>query len=285
MVDSTKDLTPKQQQELQALVAETQKARQRLERNLRRDDPGAGMRVKETIDDNEYAKRLLRRTQRDQSMVKKVRSERIEKSLKEWRRRVGPTFAEATTDNPVILDRINRLSSGDGTHKTSLVLYGNLGVGKSWSAYSFLNLAISNDIATPGQIIADTETSVLGKITSAGYKKPELLDELLHERNKIWFIDDVGQGFFNDQQKRAEVWFELLDHIYMHQLTLLVTTNLSPFKSSTGRSSPLENWIGPRAFDRLRAIIGHDGLLEPSKINRRERVYEEQETKYLGKNK
>lgn len=153
----------------------------------------------------------------------------------------------------------------------------------TWNAYSFLNLAIANGIATPGQIVADTETSVLGKITSAGYKKPEMLDALLNDRNKIWFVDDVGQGFFNDPQKRAEVWFELLDHIYTHQLTLLITTNLSPFKTQNGtRSSPLENWIGPRAFDRLRAIIGHDGLLEPSKVNRRDRVYEEQEKSYQG---
>ena len=110
-----------------------------------------------------------------------------------------------------------------------------------------------------------------------------MLDALLNDRNKIWFVDDVGQGFFNDPQKRAEVWFELLDHIYTHQLTLLITTNLSPFKTQNGtRSSPLENWIGPRAFDRLRAIIGHDGLLEPSKVNRRDRVYEEQEKSYQG---
>lgn len=277
------ELTDKQRAELEALVAETHAAKRRF---LQPSQRNSVLRQKETVDDDEYARRLSRSLQRNQSIVDKERAERIERSLHEWRNRVGPTFAEAHIDNPIIIDRINRLASGVGTHKTSLVLYGNMGVGKSWHAYSFLNLAIANGIATPGQIIADTETSVLGKITSAGYKKAEMLDALLNERNKIWFVDDVGQGFFNDAQKRAEVWFELMDHIYTHQLTLLITTNLSPFKSGSGmnmRSSPLENWIGPRAFDRLRAIIGHDGLLEPSKVNRRNSVYEKQERSYLEK--
>ncbi len=273
------ELSEREQAELQALVEETKRARVRL-----LNAPESKItRVKENIDDNEYARRLARQLQRDSVVVKKVKADRISHSLAEWRTKVGPTFAEATTDHPVILDRINRLVSGSGTHKTSLVLSGDMGVGKSWQAYSYLNLAIANGIATPGQIVADTETGVLGKITTAGYKKAEMLDELLNDRNKIWFIDDVGQGFFNDKQKQTEVWFELLDHIYTHQLTLLITTNLRVARNNFGnQASPLENWIGPRAFDRLRALVGPDGFMEPSKINRRDAVMERQERSYRG---
>lgn len=256
-----------EQEALAQLVAETQAARRRLVKKTQAQMNA----VQETVDDNEYAKRLERSLKQDQLVVERVSEERIARSLADWQKRVGPTFAGATTDLPLVVDRVNRLASKKGTHKTSLLLQGKMGTGKTWVAYSYINMAIAAGICTAGQVVSDTETSVLGRITMSGFKKPEMLDNLLHPRNKIFFIDDVGQGFFNDNQKREEVWFELIDHIYTHQLTLLITTNLT--------NGQLERWVGARSYDRLMAIVG-DGILEPSKVNRRPSVLENQDKKY-----
>lgn len=258
------------QAQLALLVEETKRARNRLLRKTREQIEREV--VKEVVNDDEYVKRLERSLNRDKVVVEKVSSERIDRSLEDWKKRVGPTFAGATTDIPVVVDRVNRLANKTGTHKTSLLLHGNMGTGKSWVAYAYINMAIAAGVATAGQVVADTETSVLGRITISGYKKPEMLDALLNPRNKIFFIDDVGQGFFGgDEQKRTEVWFELIDHIYTHQLTLLITTNLNP--------QQLQRWVGARAYDRLMAIVG-DGVVEPSKVNRRPSIMEKQEEQY-----
>lgn len=266
------NLTPQQNTELALLVQEAAQARQRAAEKA--NEFVSYGRQKENVSDVEYRARLYRSMKKDQHIVKETKEERIAKSLANWRDKVGPTFAGATTDDPKILDRVSRLQSARGKHKTSLVFHGDLGVGKSYSAYGYINLAISAGFVTAGGIVADTETSVLGRISSGGFRKAEMIEELINPRNKIYFIDDVGQGFFSTEQGRTEVWFELIDHIYTHQLTLLMTTN----KQFTDRS--LGSWMGMRAFDRLKTLIGPDGLVEPSKINRRSRVLEEREELY-----
>lgn len=270
----SENLSDKQRQELEYLVREAAAAKQRAARKAEAFFKNAPERTKEDVSSEEYVRRLNRSISKDRVVVADVQKERIQHSLATWQEKVGPTFANATTDIPLVADRVARLQSGQGKHKTSLVLYGNLGVGKSWTAYAYINMAIAAGACTAGQVVADTETGVLGKITVSGYKKPELLEELFHPRNKIYFIDDVGQGFFSDAQKRTEVWFELIDHIYTHQLTLLMTTNKEFTSASLGQ------WIGNRAFDRLRALIGNDGYFEPSKVNRRVAVLEQSETAY-----
>lgn len=266
------NLSERQKAELQALMSEAEAAKNRA-RNQAESLIRQRVAVEQkNVTDVEYSQRLARSLNRDKHIAEEVKQQRIEASLKDWKRKVGATFAGATTQEPIVLDRVARLSQNKGTHKTSLVLYGNMGTGKSWTAYGLINMAIAAGVATSGQIVNDTETGVLGKITVSGYKKPELLEELLADRNKIFFIDDVGQGFFSDAQKRTEVWFELVDHIYTHQLTLLMTTNLAP--------KQLEAWIGPRAYDRLRTLVGNDGFFEPSKVNRRDSVLEKNEQNF-----
>lgn len=149
----------------------------------------------------------------------------------------------------------------------------------TWLAYAYINHAVQSGAVTPGQIIADTETAILGKISSSGFKRAELLEELFHPKYKIYFIDDVGQGYFSNEQSRREVWYELLDHVYSHDLTLIITTN-KEFLTKNGKltgSPSLENWIGTAAYDRLRHIVGSDGVIIPGNVNRRPGVYERRE--------
>lgn len=151
----------------------------------------------------------------------------------------------------------------------------------TWLAHAYISQAIQSGAVTPGQIVADTETAILSKISSSGFRRVELLEELLHPRYKIYFIDDVGQGYFSNEQGRKEVWYELLDHVYAHDLTLIITTN-KEFMMRGGKiagSPALENWIGVAAYDRLRHIVGSDGVIIPGNVNRRPGVYEKREEK------
>lgn len=154
----------------------------------------------------------------------------------------------------------------------------------TWLAYAYINHAVQSGVVTPGQIIADTETAILGKISSSGFRRAELLEELFHPKYKIYFIDDVGQGYFSSEQSRREVWYELLDHVYSHDLTLIITTN-KEFVMRNGKlagSPSLEHWIGPAAYDRLRHIVGSDGVIIPGNVNRRPGVYEKREEGITG---
>lgn len=149
----------------------------------------------------------------------------------------------------------------------------------TWLAYAYINHAVKTGAVTPGQIIADTETAILGKISSSGFRRAELLEELFHPKYKIYFIDDVGQGYFSTEQSRKEVWYELLDHVYSHDLTLILTTN-KDFIHRGGKivgSPALEKWIGSAAYDRLRHIVGSDGLIIPGNVNKRPGAYEKRE--------
>lgn len=234
------------------------------------------------VSPQEYYERLQEAMGRDAYLMNTVKQERIDKALKEWKKRIGPRFAEATTVNPVITDRVKRVESGQGLHKTSIVLSGDLGIGKTYTAYAFINMLIAAGAVTPGQVIADTETAILGKISSSGFKRVELIEELLNPRYKIYYIDDVGQGYFSNEQARKEVWYELIDHVYSHDLTLIMTTNKA-FQNVQGKivgSPALEQWIGGAAYDRLKHLVGQDGLIVPGNVNRRPGVFETREEKY-----
>lgn len=254
------DLTPEEKKELAALKV-----------------PKRYVPKRETlsVSPEEYKKRLVTSLGQDAHLVAKEKDHRINKALEDWKKKVGPRFAEAHTENPIIVERVNRLAAGNGI-KTSLVMSGNLGIGKTWAGYAFINQAIAAGAVTSGQIVADTETAILGKISSSGFKRAELLEELFNPRYKIYFIDDVGQGYFSNEQGRREVWYELIDHIYSHDLTLIMTTN-KEFKIVNGKihgSPALEQWIGGAAYDRLKHIVGSEGLIIPGNVNRRPSVSE-----------
>ena len=268
------DLNNTQQSELEALAEESRAARARAAQRAQAYVNKERQIHKENVSPSEYLTRLNRSMMKDTVIVKEAKAARVKNSLANWKEKVGPTFAEATTDNPKINERVARLKDDQGRHKTSLILQGNLGTGKTWLSYAFINLAISSGAVTAGQILADTEISAISSTVSAGYKKAEMFEELLNPRYQIYFIDDVGQGFFNDIEKRHEVWFNLINHVYTHQLTLLITTNLALTDAGLGRH------LGKRAYDRLKSLVGPDGVMEPGKVNRREGVLEERERAY-----
>lgn len=267
--------------DLELLVQEAAAAKERARikalrdaqraRNTHGSDPH-----KEEITPVEYVNRRNRMLFRDASLLKEVKQDRINKSSVEWQKRVGATFANAKVEDPRILQRVSRIGDENGRHRTSLIFNGTMGSGKSWHCYSYINLAIQLGKVTAGQIMMGTETDVLGKIAGGGFKRSELLEELTNPRFQIYYIDDVGQGYFSREDSRTEVWYELIDHVYTHQLTLLLTTNLPVTDAGLGFR------VGKRAFDRLKTIVGSDGVIEPGKVNKREGVAERNDARLNG---
>lgn len=241
-----------------------------------RKNPRVLNKMRETVSNEEYLKRRERDRSRDMEILTKHNEKQIEKALKDWRTQVGATFANAHTDIPAILDRVKRLASKTGLHKTSLILYGRQsGSGKTWNAYSYLNHAIADGAVNPGQIISEREGGRLSKIAAGGYKRSEMMEELLNPRYKIYFIDDVGAGTFGSEPVRQAIWYELVDHIYTHQLTIIITTMKAPTRADLGK------WIGEQAFDRLMSLVGgRDGIHESGMINKRADVLAQRESDY-----
>jgi DNA replication protein DnaC len=272
-------MTDISKEELEALAKAAEAAKQRAIRRAKETVFGDPTLVKKEVTPEEYKLRYTRIQKRDATLVKEVKQSRIDKSLAEWKTRVGKTFADATVDLPEVQHRVSRIGDSLGGHKTSLIFHGRTGVGKSWMAYAYINAALKAGKVSAGQIKFDTETGLLSKIASGGFKRAELLDELLNPRYQIYFVDDVGQGYFSREDSRTEVWYELIDHIYTHQLTLLITTNLPITDQGLG------NWIGFRAYDRLVTMVGRDGVIEPSKVNRRAAVAEANEDAYKRQNR
>lgn len=234
---------------------------------------------KQDVSADDYVRRLNQSKARDLHLLKQVERDRIVASSAKWKQMVGATYANATVADPFIMSRLNRLKTGVGLHLTSLILCGNMGVGKTWNAYAYVGEAIRSGAVTAGQVKMGTETGLLSKIVSGGFNKASLLEELLNPRYRIYLVDEIGAGWFSNPNQRSEIWYELVDHIYTHQLTLIGTTNL-PLGRQDASKVTLEDWVGVRAFDRMRSLVGgNPGFYVPGLENRRPQVLKENESR------
>lgn len=230
---------------------------------------------RQQVTNEEYIERLAAANRRDKAVLDNLRQQKIEKASKEWATLVGPTFAPAVTQIPQVLERVERMQTKQGLHKTSIIFHGNkFGRGKTWAAYSYLNMLVHLGIILPGQVFFGTESSTLARVANSGFERSEEMNSMKHASHKVFFIDDVGQAYFFKKEHREEVWYELIDHVYTRRLTLVITTNLEFNERGLG------NWIGGRAFDRLRTLVGNDGAILLQGANRRDDVYRVNEEEY-----
>lgn len=263
----TDNVTPAEKQQILDAIAKRRKQPRKLE-------GGTGQRLE--ISREEYQKRMLAEIAKDKRDAARLREERIKTYVTQWRKQVGERFRDADTEDPIILDKINRIKRGVGGHRTSVVLAGEIGIGKTWMAYAYLNKLIKEGLFNPAEIVHDTEASILGRIASGGFKRDEMFQELVHPMHKVFFIDDVGQAYYSDDVKRQSVWFELINHIYTNDLILVMTTNKKFQINEKGQfvnMNSLSHWLGEAAFDRVRNIVGSDGLIVPGNVNRRPDVF------------
>lgn len=233
------------------------------------------------VDSSEYLRRIEAERAKDAYLLSTVRKKKAIDASKEWAEKVGPTFSHAETQTPQILERIERHRTKSGLHKTSILFYGDkYGRGKTWAAYSYINALVKEGIILPGQVFFGTESATVSRIANSGFNRSEEMLEMKRESHKIFFIDDVGQAYFFKKEHREEVWYELIDHIYTKRLTLILTTNL-PFTEHG-----LGQWVGGRAWDRLRTLVGNDGAIQLQGVNKRDAIFQENEQAYRsGKQK
>lgn len=230
---------------------------------------------KEDVSAQEYERRRQLALRRDNSLVAADKERRTTLAIEGWKAKVGATFADAHTERPDVLNNVQRLTTGTGLARTSMVFYGQIGSGKSWQCYAYIAEAMKRGALTPGQIVSGTETGTIGDIAAGGWQRTEKIRQLLEPRNRLYFIDDVGQGYFSREEARTEAWFGLINHVYERQLTLLMTTNLKPTEQSLG------SWLGLRAWDRLLSLLGGPGgFTTLGNVNRRPSVAERNEQNY-----
>jgi DNA replication protein DnaC len=230
-------------------------------------------RHKEDITAQDYILRKRREQNRNNVLLTEQKKASTARAERIWRAKVGATYAEASTDRPEVMERVRRLVSNEGRHRTSIAFYGKLGVGKSWQAYAYIAEAIKAGAVTPSQIVMENETGLIGAIAIGGFRRTEIIDQITAFNNKIYFIDDVGSAYFSKDDAKHDAWFNVIDHIYNHQLTLIITTNLPPER--------LEKWMGPRAYDRMLSLLGGpQGFIDLGNVNKRPGVAQQQEARY-----
>lgn len=253
----------------------------------------------------EYERRLKIDSERTQKLVMSTTQNRIDSALARWEEIVGPRFfgAGLEVNEPKIQRRIKEFTEGGSRFNSSIVLSGDLGVGKTWRAYGYAERLIRENVLQQANIIEGTEISVLGSIATSGFRKSDKMNELLDPRHKFFLIDEVGRTNFPNISAQHEVWYELVNHIYMNDLTLVISTNLSTnvvkkdkpnplvaFRSISQRrdfleeeerleknpelTTALEEHMGKAAYDRLKHIVG-DGMITPEGGNRRPEVLQQ----------
>lgn len=236
--------------------------------------------VKKPVTREEYARNLNAHIADDASIASNHSAVRIQRELDAWHQRVGDRMSNAVAENPAVVEKINRrvgkIINGGPLHSNGLVLTGHLGTGKTWNAYAYIEKLIRAGVIANHEICAETEIGLLTPIALATFNRPDKMDEILHKKYKFYFIDEVGRATFKNPELRHEIWYELINHAYLHHIPVVLTTNKSTEQknireATTNKtySNELEAWIGDAAYDRLRYMIGSDGAIVPSGENQR----------------
>lgn len=148
-------------------------------------------------------------------------------------------------------ERVERLKNGQ-TIGTSLICFGPFGSGKTWAAHTYARAAVDQWVLWPSEILIGTEGDIIEPIANAGFRIAEVMDKILKPNLKMLVIDDVGQmSTYRSHEDRWAAFGKVVDWMYAHRRTLVITTNLE-----LGKEEALEKWIGAAAYERLRSMAG-----------------------------
>lgn len=148
-------------------------------------------------------------------------------------------------------ERLDRIRNGE-TVGTSLICFGPFGSGKTWAAHTYARAAVDKWLLWPSEILIGTEGDIVEPIANAGFRIAEAMDKILKPNLKMLIIDDVGQmSTYRSSEDRWAAFGKVVDWMYAHRRTLVMTTNLS-----LGKEGELEKWIGVAAYERLRSMAG-----------------------------
>ena len=173
---------------------------------------------------------------------------------------------------------LNRLLDDGAEGKTSLVLYGNRGSGKTYIACAVINDFNSqypvSDLRLR-QIIKERDNSFRKEDFSAVKSPCKFITEMelyaLYYENynycktegpldefkkaaKLLVIDDVGASNYDKNRVQA-MYLNIIDYRYSQNLPILLTTNLT--------KSEMADYLGDRSFDRLKSCSYFVDLTSP----------------------
>lgn len=231
----------------------------------------------------QYAEEMRAQIEADNQRVAKLRESKAEANAKAWRESIEDRWRDAElasiTDpnhRAALESRMQRHRERRGLNRTSFLLGGPMGRGKTYFGYAYIYEMIRQGFILPSQVFADSEPS-LATISGLGFKKEERLQQLLSRRYSVYLIDDVGRGKFSSAFDRGELWYALMNHIYQNRLTLIMTTNLPINKRE---KDSISQWLGEAAVDRLRHIVGGEGVLAFQGANMRQQLGDAWEQSY-----
>lgn len=148
-------------------------------------------------------------------------------------------------------ERLERFKNGE-TIGTSLICFGPFGSGKTWAAHTYARAAVDKWMLWPSEITIGTEGDIIEPIANAGFRIADEMAKILKPTLKMLIIDDVGQmSTYRTHDDRWAAFGKVVDWMYAHRRTLVITTNLS-----LGKGNELEHWIGAAAYERLRSMAG-----------------------------
>lgn len=245
--------------------------------------PADLVRVKE-FDRESYLASVQAETRAVKVLAEKKERDKIQQNLREWEARIEVRWRDAAlerlSDSDVVSaieDRVKRFQQQDGLNSTSLMISGAYGKGKTYVAYAYAHELIRQGFLKPSQVFIGTERVLTG-IATSGFKKPEMMSRLLHPHYKFYLIDDVGRGSYSNPAQRGEIWYELLNHVYVNRLTLVLTTNLVTTSRDGGNT--VAGWVGAAAVDRLRHLVGKAGNVVMSGDDKRTQLGQTWESDY-----
>jgi len=191
----------------------------------------------------------------------------------EWFNIIGDRWRDACLQNisdpnavSVLDDRLKRHRSGNGLNRTSILIAGKMGRGKTYLGYAYAYELIHAGLLKPSEVFIGTEQDLV-KIARGGFHGAEMLEDLLKPQHRFYLFDDIGRTAFPDDIKRRELWHALVDNIYSNGKTLVITTNL-PIQEKQG---VLAAWVGNSSESRIRHITG-DGVVFMDGDNKREEI-------------
>lgn len=144
-------------------------------------------------------------------------------------------YTDAVADHPTVEAWAETVSTGD-EHR-SLLLVGDIGVGKTWQAYGALRVAVMT-AARRGETVAAaaiTHADLNDEIRPGGAG----LDRYLAA--DVLLLDDLGAAHITSWN--ADAAYRLIDHRWAHRLPTILTSNLA--------AAEITAVLGPRLTSRL----------------------------------
>ncbi|MGH3923251.1 MAG: ATP-binding protein [Pseudonocardiaceae bacterium] len=182
----------------------------------------------------------------------------IEQNLKlaagDLRTRIPPEYTSATVTDPVIRSWVTDLVEEAGrtpgpcpgitrgaSEKASLLFLGDVGTGKTWSAYGAVRALSVSGARCAWELVSAAE--IYGRLRPR--PKFDTEEELLRlSKLGVLVIDDLGAA--KDTEFTAEINFRLIDYRQKWHKPTIITSNLQP--------KQLPTFLGERVVSRLRAM-------------------------------